>query len=48
MQYHASLITADGAYLCPVGSVMAIFLCLQPENTQIETKFPQLVHFSLC
>ena len=25
MQYHASLITADGAYLCPVGSIMAIF-----------------------
>ena len=26
MQYHASLITADGAYHCPVGSIMAIFL----------------------
>merc|ERR1711973_983590 len=25
MQYHASLITADGAYHCPVGSIMAIF-----------------------
>ena len=24
MQYHASLITADGAYHCPVGSIMAI------------------------
>ena len=26
MQYHAFLITADGAYDCPVGSIMAIFL----------------------
>ena len=26
MHYHASLITADGAYHCPVGSIMAIFL----------------------
>ena len=26
MQYHASLITADGAYHCPVGSIMAILL----------------------
>ena len=25
LQYHASLITADGAYHCPVGSIMAIF-----------------------
>merc|ERR1711940_41890 len=25
MQYHASLKTADGAYHCPVGSIMAIF-----------------------
>ena len=25
MQYHASLVTADGAYHCPVGSIMAIF-----------------------
>merc|ERR1711928_312567 len=25
MQYLASLITADGAYHCPVGSIMAIF-----------------------
>ena len=25
MQYHASLITADGAYHCPMGSIMAIF-----------------------
>ena len=25
MQYHESLITADGAYHCPVGSIMAIF-----------------------
>merc|ERR1711978_408044 len=24
-QYHVSLITADGAYHCPVGSMMAIF-----------------------
>ena len=24
-QYHASLITVDGAYLCPVGSILAIF-----------------------
>ena len=26
MQYPASLITADGAYHCPVGSIMAIFI----------------------
>ena len=25
MQYHTSLKTADGAYHCPVGSIMAIF-----------------------
>ena len=25
MQYHAPFITADGAYHCPVGSIMAIF-----------------------
>merc|ERR1712004_291106 len=25
MQYNASLITADGAYHCPVGSIIAIF-----------------------
>ena len=25
VQYHASLINADGAYHCPVGSIMAIF-----------------------
>ena len=25
MQNHASLVTADGAYHCPVGSIMAIF-----------------------
>ena len=26
MQYHLSLITADGAYHCPLGSIMAIFV----------------------
>ena len=26
MQYHASLITADGAPHCPLGSIMAIFI----------------------
>ena len=26
LQCHASLITADGAYHCPVGSIMAIFI----------------------
>ena len=26
MQYHSSFITADGAYHCPVGSKMAIFV----------------------
>ena len=25
MQYHGTLLTADGAYHCPVGSIMAIF-----------------------
>ena len=28
MQYPASLITADGAYHCPVGSIMAIFIVI--------------------
>merc|ERR1711978_446102 len=26
MQYHGTLITADRAYHCPVGSIMAIFI----------------------
>ena len=26
MQYHGTLLTADGAYHCPVGSIMAIFI----------------------
>ena len=34
MQYHASLITADGAYHCPVGSSMAIFLLEVPNTNQ--------------
>ena len=32
MQYHASLLTDDGTYHCPVGSIMAIFL-FWPEFT---------------
>ena len=28
MQYHASLIFAGGAYHCPVGSIMAIFIII--------------------
>ena len=28
MQCHVSLITADGAYHCPVGSIMAIFIII--------------------
>ena len=28
MQYHGTLITADGAYHCPVGSIMAIFVII--------------------
>ena len=42
MQYHASLITADGAYHCPVGSIMAIFkyrvLFFQPLVMFVSTK----------
>ena len=26
MHYHATLVTADGAYHCPMGSIMAIFV----------------------
>ena len=33
MQYHASLITADGAYHCPVGSIIAIFIIIIIEDT---------------
>ena len=28
IQYHAPLTTADGAYHCPVGSIMAIFIII--------------------
>ena len=28
MQYHGTLITADGAYLCPVGSIWPFLLLL--------------------
>ena len=39
MQYHASLITADGAYHCPVGSIMAIFILdAVGKNVKISTK----------
>ena len=31
MQYHASLITADGAYHCPMGSIMPIFAVIRAE-----------------
>merc|ERR1711873_257006 len=34
MQYHESLITADGAYHCPVGSIMAIFSSVRSSNSQ--------------
>ena len=30
MQYHAPLITADGAYHCPVGSIWLFFNTLEP------------------
>merc|ERR1712055_712758 len=34
MQYHAlPLITADGAYHCPVGSIMAIFSSVRSSNS---------------
>merc|ERR1711928_273142 len=33
MQYLASLITADGAYHCPVGSKMAIFSSVRSSNS---------------
>merc|ERR1711940_448103 len=33
MQYLASLITADGAYHCPVGSIMAIFSSVRSSNS---------------
>ena len=32
MQYNGTLITADGAYHCPVGSIMAIFIILRPQS----------------
>ena len=34
MQYHASFRTADGAYHCPVGSIMAIF-CLDIHSLKL-------------
>ena len=44
MQYYASLITADGAYHCPVGSIMAIFFFLISEliftHFLVNTYFP--------
>ena len=33
MQYHVSSITADGAYHCPVGSIMAIFSSVRSSNS---------------
>ena len=33
MQYHGTLITADGAYHCPVGSIMAIFSSVRSSNS---------------
>merc|ERR1712016_163032 len=33
MQYHASYVTADGAYHCPVGSIMAIFSSVRSFNS---------------
>merc|ERR1712067_46894 len=33
MQYYATLITADGAYHCPVGSIMAIFCSVRSSNS---------------
>ena len=36
MPYHASLITADGAYHCPVGSIMAIFSIKYIKNRKVE------------
>ena len=42
MEYHGTLITADGAYHCPVGSIMAIFIImrmsLQKRELEISTK----------
>ena len=37
MQYHASLITADKAYHCPVGSIMAIFALWKPLTLPLST-----------
>ena len=41
MQYHASLITADGAYHCPLGSIIAIFesiMIIMREKERWETE----------
>ena len=35
MQYHGTLITADGAYHCPVGSIMAIFIVKVPMKNEL-------------
>ena len=36
MQYHGTLKTADGAYHCPVGSIMAIFNITMVKYTILE------------
>merc|ERR1711978_515058 len=33
MQFHGTLITADEAYHCPVGSIMAIFSSVRSSNS---------------
>ena len=50
MQYHASLITADGAYHCPVGSIMAIFLYLyyMPKSTTNQKSIIRTQRRKLC
>ena len=58
MQYHASLITADGAYHCLVGSIIAIFTVIKwlqnfhkSESLRIEIKskrFSYIGIFVIC
>ena len=44
LQYHASLITADGAYQCPVGSIMAIFSSVRSSNSHPDLLLTQQHH----
>ena len=47
MQYHASSITADGAYHCPVGSIRPFFLPLLHQHCLVDVNFT-FAYFHFC